>query len=89
MATYIITFEVTDTNRKNTLEEKLKEYDTYCAIHGNCWAIVSDQDVVEVRDYLWRFLTSSDRMFVIRSGTLAAWSNTYSDNHSKWLKEKL
>ena len=89
MTTYIVTYEVTDTSRKNTLEDKLKEYGTYCAIHGNCWAIVSDQDVAQIRDYLGGVLTPSDRIFVIRSGTLAAWSNTYSENHSAWLKEKL
>ena len=87
--TYIVTFEVNDINRKNNLVAKLKRYENYCAIHANCWAVVSNQTSAEVRDFLDESLDPSDRIFVIRSGTAAAWKNTYSENHSKWLKEQL
>ena len=89
MTTYIVTFEVNDTTRKNNLAAKLAEYGTYCSIHENCWAVVTSQTAVEVRSALDEALDASDRIFVIRSGTEAAWRNTYDDEHSKWLKDRL
>lgn len=89
MTTYIVTFEVSDVSIKNDLKEKLKGYGTFCPIHDNCWAIVSDQSAVQIRDFLNEDLSVSDRVFVIRSGIEAAWTNPYSAEHSEWLKEKL
>ena len=89
MTTYIVTFEVNDADRKNALKEKIQQYDGYCAIHDNCWAVLSDQTPSQIRDVLDVALASSDRIFVIRSGTYSAWRNTYGDKTSKWLKEKL
>ena len=89
MTTYVITFEVTDVSRKNDLKEKLKQYAAYCPIHDNCWAIISDQSPSQIRDFLDETLLASDRIFVIRSGTYAAWRNTYGEENSEWLKEKL
>lgn len=89
MTTYIVTFEVTDTDRKDALKEKLKQYKTYCPIHDNCWAVLSDQTPSQIRAFLDVALATSDRIFVIRSGTHAAWRNTYGEKNSEWLKEKL
>ena len=89
MTTYIVTFEVTDTARKSTLKERLKEYGGYCPIHDNCWAVLSAKTPTEIRDYLAEVLSESDRIFVIRSGTYSAWKNPYSTKHTEWLKEKL
>ena len=89
MTTYIVTFEVDDDFRKNQLKEKLKQYSGYCPIHDNCWAIVSDQTPAQIRDYLSQDFSSSDRIFVIRSGTYAAWINSYGQKNSEWLKERL
>ena len=89
MTTYIVTFEVNDTTRKNNLVAKLKEYGTYCAIHANCWAVVSNKTAMEVCKSLGETLDASDRIFVIRSGVAAAWRNTYGDKSTKWLKDQL
>ena len=89
MTTYIVTFEVNDVSRQNALEEKLEEYKGYCPIHDNCWAVLSDQNPTEIRDFLDEALSASDRIFVIRSGTHSAWRNTYSPKHNEWLKDKL
>ena len=89
MTTYIVTFEVSDASRKSTLKEKLKTYGTFCPINDNCWAIVSSQTPVQIRDSLSSALSESDRIFVIRSGTYAAWKNSYGTKHDEWLKDKL
>ena len=65
------------------------EYGTYCPINDNCWAIVSDCTPVQVRDKLDQSLSDSDRIFVIRSGTAAAWRNVFGEKNTKWLKEYL
>lgn len=89
MTTYIVTFEVNDVTRRATFKEKLQEYGAYCPIHENCWAILSEQTAAQVREFLDQALTDSDRIFVIRTGTEAAWRNTYGEKNSEWLKERL
>ena len=89
MTTYIVTFDVTDNLSKSQIKEKLKQYAGYCAVHGNCWAIVSDQTPVQIRDSLSEVISESDRVFIIRSGTSAAWRNSYGTEYDEWLKEKL
>lgn len=89
MTTYIVTFEVSDASKKSDLKGKLKQYGGYCAIHDNCWAIVSDQNPSKIRDSLSEFLSDADRMFIIRSGTSAAWINSYGKQYDEWLKDKL
>ncbi len=85
MSTYIVTFSVDDKDRKEKLRERLKSYGTYCPINANCWAIVSENTPVQIRGNLDAVLDSKDRIFVIRSGTVSAWRNAYSDDNSKWL----
>lgn len=89
MSTYIVTFQVDDSVQKNKLKEKLREYSNYCPIHDNCWAIITDQTPAQIRDNLSELLNTSDRIFVIRSGTYAAWQNVYGEKNNKWLKEYL
>ena len=89
MTTYIVTFEVTDASKKSDLEKRIKKYDGYCPIHDNCWAVISDQSAVQIRDFLYKDLSVSDRIFVIRSGMESAWANPYSAKDSEWLKERL
>lgn len=89
MTTYIVTFEVNDALKKDQLKEKLKQYSSYCPIHDNCWAIVSDQTPSQISDYLSQDFSLSERIFVIRSGTYAAWINSYGPKNSEWLKERL
>lgn len=90
MTTYIVTFEINDSARKSAVKERMRaQYSAVCPIHDNCWAIVSEQTPAQVREFLDETLTASDRVFVIRSGTHAAWRNTYGEKNSEWLKERL
>lgn len=89
MATYIVTFEVNDSSRRKRVEEKLKEFGVYCPIHEYAWAIKTDKKATEVRDAILSVMNDADRIFVVRSGTVAAWRNIYGNEHSEWLKKHL
>jgi hypothetical protein len=89
MPTYIVTFEINDSNRRETVKKLLREYGTFCPIHGNAWAINSPKTAKEIRDQLMEYMAVEDRLFVIRSGTEAAWKYTYGDDNTDWLKKFL
>jgi len=83
MSTYIVSFDIDDAVRKAAFKEKLKSYATYCPINNHCWAIVTDKKAIEMA------LLATDRMFVIRSGTEAAWVNPFAEANTEWLKKYL
>ena len=89
MTTYIVTFEVNNATRQSALEKKLKEYESYCPIHNNCWAIISDETPLQILNFFDEVLSAPDRVFIIRSGTHAAWVNSYGTKHDEWLKDEL
>jgi len=90
MKTYIITTEINDATRLSQVEEQLKkESGYYCPIHKNAWAIKSEKSAAELRDELMKFIPNPDRLFIIRSGTEAAWTNAYGEENSEWLKKYL
>lgn len=89
MTTYIVTFEIKESTRKLKFKEKLKEFDGFCPIHSNAWAIRTELKAKKIRDTLAQYISSEDKIFVIRSGTEAAWRNTYGIKHSEWLKKYL
>ncbi len=89
MTCYIVTFEISSSERRENAKGKLQEFGSYCPIHENCWAIISDKSAQEVREFVDEVLVDADRIFVIRTGTYAAWRNTYGEKNSEWLKENL
>jgi len=89
MTTYIVTYEVKDSTRRIKVKEKLKELGKYCPIHDNAWAIRTEKTAAELRNFITPAMTSEDRIFVIRTGTEAAWQNAYGKEHSEWLKNNL
>jgi hypothetical protein len=89
MKTYIVTFAVGNTTRLEKMESHLKSYGYFCPIHNNCWAVKVDKTAAEIRNELMKLQETEDRIFVVRSGTEAAWNATYGDKNVKWLKEHL
>ncbi len=88
MACYVISFEPLDTDAAKTIRDRLKTFNTYCPINSYCWAVVTDKTATQVRDLLSAGLPLT-RIFVIRSGTEAAWRRAYSERHNEWLKKLL
>ena len=88
--TYIVTFEINDSTRRRIFKEKIKSISAgICPIHDSAWAIRSELKAKDIRDALKSELITSDRLFVIRSGTEAAWKNAYGTENSEWLKKYL
>jgi len=89
MTSYIVTFEVAKAEVKTALKDLLKSYGSYCPINETSWAIKTDKTATQVRDHLIPAIETGDRLFVIRSGTEAAWRNSYGDKFTDWLKKNL
>lgn len=89
MTCYIVSFQVAERSARDALRARMKEYSGYCQINATCWAILSDKKSSEVRDDLKLAIDKDDRVFVIRSGTAAAWKGAISPKHSEWLKKNL
>jgi hypothetical protein len=60
---------------------------TWAKITESCWAVVYEGKSTEIRDNLKKDLGKGDRLFVIKSSGIAAWSNTICK--SEWLKDNL
>jgi hypothetical protein len=88
MACYVIAVEPLGEISAETIFQSIKELHYYCPIHAYCWAIVTDMTAVQLRDRLLQ-ISPSARIFIVRSGTEAAWSNAYGVKNSEWLKKNL
>ena len=89
MPTYVVTYEIADKQRRESLMESLKSYGFFCPIHDNAWAIKTDKKAAEIRDALSQYTQAGDRIFIVRSGTESAWRNSYGKDHDDWLKKYL
>jgi hypothetical protein len=89
MSCYVVTFEVAAPAARSAVKDRLKKYGTFCPIHEHCWAIVTNDSAVQVRDSITPLIAPTDRVFVVRSGTEAAWSNAYGQKNTDWLKKNL
>lgn len=89
MKCYIVIFETVSEESRKRIKDSLVSYKIYCPINKSCWAIKTNETAVQVRDKLMGLSDKSDRIFVIRSGTEAAWVNSFGDKHDKWLKDNL
>lgn len=90
MACFVISYQIANPLNKLAFTGEIKlAYPAYCPIDDNCWAVLTDQTAVQVRDRLSPKLGTGDRMFVLRSGTEAAWINAYGQANTDWLKKNL
>ena len=89
MACYIVTFETKSAPSREKVKDALMSYGSYCPVHEYCWAIMTDDKAIQIRDKIKAVMADDDRLFVIRSGTEGAWVNSYGDKNNKWLKKNL
>lgn len=88
MHCYIISYDLCQPSRDYTsLHEALKKFPNWGKLTESTWAIVSDHNCVEIRDYLMTFIDSNDRIIVIQSGQHAAWNRIIANN--QWAKDNL
>ena len=88
MACYIVSYDLRHPGRNyDDLYERLKSYRKWAKLTESTWAIVTENSAVEVREHLKYVLDGNDRIFVIKSAGVAAWSNSICRN--EWLKDNL
>ena len=85
--TFIISYDVPEGTDYTQLYDAIKSYGTWAKITESTWAIMTEDRAKEVRDYLINLLPSGSRLFVIKSGSIAAWRNVICSN--EWLKKNL
>jgi hypothetical protein len=89
MTVYIVSFEINDLERRKRFKAAMREYGQCCPINEYTWAVNVEKTAAQIRDELLKIVNSADRLFIIRSGTEAAWSNLYGDKNTEWLKKWL
>lgn len=89
MTCYVVTFEISAPAIRASVRTQLQSFSGYCPIHANCWAILTDKTAAQVRDQVMAVMTPTDRVFVVRSGTEAAWRGAYGEENTTWLKTNL
>ncbi|MEL6717623.1 MAG: hypothetical protein AAFP82_02825 [Bacteroidota bacterium] len=85
--TYIVIHQLGENSDKSSLIEYLKSFPGWARITDNSWAVVSEIKAKEIRDELLKYKGEDGRIFVIKSGVEAAWSNTRGKN--QWFKNNL
>lgn len=85
--TYIISYDMANGGEYQELFDEIKSYGYWARINNSTFAIRTTQTVSEVRDHLLGVLPRGSRLFVIKSGHTAAWSNVVCSN--EWLKNYL
>jgi hypothetical protein len=86
---YIVTWQVASVDTRRKVVSLLKTYRTFCPIHRHCWAVVTDESARQIRDKLKAVVARKDRLFVVRSGTEAAWRNSFGPGNNDWLRKYL
>lgn len=87
MTCYIISYDLRRKRDYEVLYDAIKSYGTWAHITESTWAIVTTKTAVEVRDHLVSVMDSDDVLFVVKSGSEAAWINVICKH--EWLKEHL
>ena len=85
MQTYIVSFE--SVAAQAAILSYLKSHGTWAKLTNSTWAVVTTKSASEIRDELLALAHPGDRLFVVRSGAIAAWSNVHARND--WLKKHL
>lgn len=84
---YIVSYDLVDPKNYDALRESIMSYDGWAHIADSTWAVVTGKSAADVRNDLAKSLDADDLLFVVKSGTEAAWQNVKC--HNRWLKEYL
>lgn len=83
---YIVSYDVAGGENYQIIDA-IKAYGTWAHVTESTWAVVTTKTHKEVRDELKALLPEGSRLFVVRSGSVAAWNNVICKN--EWLKRYL
>lgn len=86
MQTYIVVFS--SENRSKSIIQYLRSFPKFGRITDNAYAIVAaNESATDIRNNVNQLKEAGDKIFVIKSGVVAAWNNA--DASSEWLKANL
>lgn len=85
--TYIVIYQLGKGSNLDKIVEYLKSFNGWARITDDSWAVSSKLKATEIRDELLKFKGEDGRIFVVKSGVEAAWSNTRGKN--QWFKDNL
>ncbi len=87
--TFIISYDLKNASDEvyDELYQFFKDYGTWAHITESTWAIVTTERAKEVRDKIVEIIPSGSSVFVVKSGSIAAWRNVIC--RSEWLKKNL
>ena len=83
---YIVSYDVAGGENYKIIEA-LKAYGAWAHVTESTWAVVTTKTHKVVRDELNALLPEGSRLFIVRSGSVAAWRNVMCKN--EWLKRNL
>lgn len=84
---YIISFDVSDGGDRESLLAAIKSYGTWSRITESTFAVVTDESAKDLTEYLGAHIRDDDRLFVVRAGVEAAWTEIRC--RPEWLKKHL
>jgi len=91
MSKYLVTYDLVGTSETSEdykrLIKKIKSYPDWGKVQKSVWLIKSSNTATAVRDDLWSYMDSNDRLFIIKVTGTAAWRNEICER--SWLKDFL
>lgn len=87
--TLIISYDLKDADSEvyEKFYETIKAYKTWAHITESTWAIVTEDSASEVRNDLKKIIPKGSSLFIVKSDSVAAWSNVQCSND--WLKKHI
>lgn len=85
---YIISYDLCKPGRDySSLYRVIKSFPGWGKLTESTWAVVAPWSAVQIRDYLMQYMDANDRLVVILSGRVAAWTKLLASND--WLRNNL
>ena len=85
--TYIVILQIESKENFEKIVAYLKSFNAWARITDSSFALTTDLKATDIRNEIVKRKDENDRVFVIKSGIEAAWSNTRGRN--QWFKDNL
>ena len=87
MNTFIVSYDLHNEKDYDRLHDAIKAYPNHAYILESLWAVVTDQTAADIHANLSTHTDNDDRLFILRAGPDAHWSNVHTLN--SWLHTHL
>lgn len=89
MSTFLITYDLRQPGRNyDDLYDRLRAYGTWAHPLESVWLITTNQNAVQIRDYLTEVIDQNDRLLVVAATRPGAWRHL-APEVSEWLQAHL